>query len=159
MHRLVCELSRDEIIMINRLVNGQGGDLQTLKRFLAARNGKSRVVSSGRWWSRLITVGFFISLPPLLRQALDTHHASGISAAWIWYTVIIAEFVLVFFLARRYGPKLRKRNKHTNKYGLCTQCVKCEHDLKGLESALGDDFWVGPEVCPECEQEYPAVGV
>lgn len=37
-------------------------------------------------------------------------------------------------------------------------CIGCGYDLSGLESALGDELWVGPAVCPECGCDYPAVG-
>ena len=37
-------------------------------------------------------------------------------------------------------------------------CIGCGYELEGLESALGDELWVGPAVCPECGQQYPAVG-
>jgi len=41
--------------------------------------------------------------------------------------------------------------------GLHKKCVRCSYNLTGLESALGDELWVGPEVCPECGQKYPAI--
>ena len=37
-------------------------------------------------------------------------------------------------------------------------CVGCGYELSGLESALGDELWVGPRECPECGCAYPAVG-
>jgi len=37
-------------------------------------------------------------------------------------------------------------------------CIGCGYDLEGLESALGDEVWVGSRNCPECGQQYPAVG-
>ena len=37
-------------------------------------------------------------------------------------------------------------------------CIGCGYELEGLQSALGDEVWVGPETCPECGQAYPAVG-
>lgn len=38
------------------------------------------------------------------------------------------------------------------------QCYCCGYSLDGHASVLGDDVWVGPEVCPECGERYPAIG-
>lgn len=38
------------------------------------------------------------------------------------------------------------------------QCTSCWYDLEGHSSVLGDAIWVGPEICPECGQTYPAIG-
>ena len=37
-------------------------------------------------------------------------------------------------------------------------CHRCQYSLDSHESVLGEDIWVGPEVCPECGQRYPAIG-
>ena len=41
---------------------------------------------------------------------------------------------------------------------LRTVCYCCGYDLSAFESVLGDDIWVGPEICPECGERYPAIG-
>ncbi len=38
------------------------------------------------------------------------------------------------------------------------KCCACRYDLNGHDSVLGADLWVGPEICPECGQTYPAIG-
>ena len=38
------------------------------------------------------------------------------------------------------------------------ECYCCGYSLDGHESVLGDDMWVGPAVCPECGERYPAIG-
>ena len=38
------------------------------------------------------------------------------------------------------------------------RCWSCSYDLSNHQSVLGDDVWVGPEVCPECGERYPAIG-
>jgi len=38
------------------------------------------------------------------------------------------------------------------------RCVGCKYDLDGLEQVWIDEILVGPEVCPECGIDYPAVG-
>ena len=52
-------------------------------------------------------------------------------------------------LEMRFGPRA---------IGLRDQCISCGYDLTGLDSVLGEEIWVGPERCPECGKEYPAVG-
>ena len=42
--------------------------------------------------------------------------------------------------------------------GIRKACSQCRYSLDGHESVLGDDIWVGPEVCPECGERYPAIG-
>lgn len=37
-------------------------------------------------------------------------------------------------------------------------CQFCGYGLNGHASVLGDDIWVGPKVCPECGERYPAIG-
>tara|TARA_R110002073_G_scaffold299270_2_gene466223 strand:- start:19868 stop:20329 length:462 start_codon:yes stop_codon:yes gene_type:complete len=46
----------------------------------------------------------------------------------------------------------------SNEFGMHAKCVKCNYDLSGHESDLGDEIWVGPAMCPECGQDFPAVG-
>ena len=36
-------------------------------------------------------------------------------------------------------------------------CLKCGYDLDGLESPFGPQIPVGPETCPECGMEFPAI--
>ncbi len=83
-----------------------------------------------RSWNRLATSGFSIWWVP----------------AWIVSTIILS-WVYV-----RLGPKFG-----TDRFGLHRKCVGCKYSLKGLESVLGDQLWVGPAVCPECGQDYPAI--
>ncbi len=42
--------------------------------------------------------------------------------------------------------------------GIRERCTSCGYDLDGHESVLGVDIWVGPEICPECGRNYPAIG-
>ena len=74
------------------------------------------------------------------------------------YAVILIIFVLLFEL----GFVVTKGNKlirgHMgDELGLSRSCTKCSYDLSGLDSVLGDELWVGPEVCPECGHRYPSV--
>lgn len=62
--------------------------------------------------------------------------------------------VLLSFRGRRVPYKFEQMNFQV----IRPWCLGCGYELKGLESALGDELWVGPAVCPECGQEYPAVG-
>ena len=38
------------------------------------------------------------------------------------------------------------------------RCVECKCDLDGLEQVWIDEVFVGPQACPECGIDYPAVG-
>ncbi|MBL4697837.1 MAG: hypothetical protein JKX70_03285 [Phycisphaerales bacterium] len=74
------------------------------------------------------------------------------SAPWVVPLVFIS---MIFFawVYNRVKPKYA-----SGELGMHTSCIKCKYDLDGLDSVLGDELWVGPAVCPECGQEYPAVG-
>ena len=73
-------------------------------------------------------------------------------SAW-W---LLAYFVLILVLAWVY-MKLQPK-VGSEEHGLFKDCAGCSYPLAGLESAIGDELWVGPAVCPECGLEYPAIG-
>ncbi len=54
--------------------------------------------------------------------------------------------------------KLIGQRKGASKVGRIRQeCSACRYSLSGLDSVRFDDLSVGPVVCPECGQDYPAV--
>lgn len=74
------------------------------------------------------------------------------------YAFVIIIFALLFelgYVATK-GDSMIRGHK-SNQLGLSQVCTKCNYDLSGHESVLGEQLWVGPENCPECGQKYPAV--
>jgi hypothetical protein len=51
---------------------------------------------------------------------------------------------------------LRKSKRDTDASVHLT-CCKCGYDLGGLESPFGPQIPVGPDQCPECGEEFPAI--
>lgn len=49
-----------------------------------------------------------------------------------------------------------KRKKQSDR--IKDRCIECKYNLDGLEQVWIDEVIVGPEVCPECGIDYPAVG-
>jgi len=96
---------------------------------------------------------FFIrSGPSLIRLISSTGWGDfGIIA----FNVLLGTFFILFLLRIRYANRddlVRDAQRFR------PWCIGCGYELEGLESALGDELWVGPEACPECGQKYPAVG-
>ncbi len=65
-------------------------------------------------------------------------------------------FIAEFFWVAWFVTKIQPRRGITE-LGMSYCCVVCKYDLSGLDSLLGDELWVGPVVCPECGQDYPAI--
>tara|TARA_R110002073_G_scaffold299270_2_gene466224 strand:- start:20326 stop:20799 length:474 start_codon:yes stop_codon:yes gene_type:complete len=150
------------IIMIDRLVKGQGGDVATLKRYLKIAQGKKAETVQGRWWIPILILGYVVLLGIESQLAvgsaseflnIDVIHFPG----WIWYVIIPVQSIPIIWLAYKYGRKII-RDPDRNKYGMAYKCVTCKYDLSGLDSILDDELWVGPAMCPKCGQDFPAVG-
>ena len=76
------------------------------------------------------------------------------TGALVLVGVIVAEFFGAIWVVTKIQPLAGLSG-----LGMSEQCAKCKYDLAGLDSVLGDELWVGPAVCPECGQQYPAVGI
>jgi hypothetical protein len=81
-------------------------------------------------------------------QALGVAKAGEISLA----ILILAELLWVVWFVSEVQPE-----EGLTELGMNPCCLTCDYDLNGLESVLGDRLWVGPAVCPECGQDYPAI--
>ena len=66
--------------------------------------------------------------------------------------LLMMEFIGVIWLVTKFQPC-----RDVDELGMHAKCVKCNYDLSGHESVLGDEIWVGPESCPECGHSYPSV--
>jgi len=98
----------------------------------------------------LIVFGFVLTAIDSLRP--------GLFDGFLWpvaSSIFIGVVPILFSFRGRSVPyKFEQKNFQV----IRPWCIGCGYELKGLESALGDELWVGPAVCPECGQEYPAVG-
>lgn len=72
------------------------------------------------------------------------------------YAVPLGILILLFQLGYIVA-KISKYESRRAESGFSLSCISCEYSLEGLDSVLGDQLWVGPAVCPECGQEYPAI--
>ncbi len=74
------------------------------------------------------------------------------------YAIILIIFTLLFELGY-VASKSQKMIKAgiCNDDGVSVSCSDCQYDLSGHESVLGDEFWIGPETCPECGKTYPSI--
>ena len=151
------------IIMIERLSDGRGGDVGTLKKFLRIENHKSQRSTGGRWWIWPMCICYLVVL------YYESKFASGSSVGysdwvadrvpgWFWYGVIPVQSIPFLWIAYRYGPR-RKRDQNLNPLGLNKRCPECANELTRVESVLGRSLWVGPAKCPQCRLSYPAIGI
>jgi len=149
-------MDRDKIIiMINRLVEEEGGDFNSFQRFLIIRKQELATHTEARPWLPLLSFGTLILIFAELR--LLSPFDNPVIAPWIVYLLIVIEIAVVALVMHRYGRKT-KNSAMSSKYGMQKACVSCACELSELESALGDKIWVGPSVCPVCGCSYPAVG-
>jgi len=102
----------------------------------------------------LLAAGLLIGVILEIIVVAIAFHLMGIGE----YTLFFILFGLLFQL----GYIVTKGNAMIqgysgNELGLCQECTRCNYDLSGLDSVLGEKLWVGPELCPECGRCYPAV--
>ncbi len=120
-----------------------------------------------------VLIGCFVILMLGLRILVRVDHALPATSslpAVMWSVFgLVAVCGYVFFIRMLARPKLlakERMNRNTRNIPgamACDErfrpwCIGCGYELAGLESALGDELWVGPAVCPECGQEFPAIG-
>ena len=105
------------------------------------------------WTHRILFAAIF---GPLLFVIFNLRHWGRVGvpnfSPWLIYLIPVSMVILAWVYI-----KLRPISGG-DKLGVHRICVQCTYDLSGHESVLGDDLWVGPAVCPECGQDYPAVG-
>lgn len=98
-------------------------------------------------------VAFYILEVALL---LAIAGAVGLDPVYAVIGVILAMLLQLGWIITR-GLRWIQRGAG-DKLGMSLACVGCGYALGGLESALGEAVWVGPQRCPECGLAYPAVG-
>jgi hypothetical protein len=72
---------------------------------------------------------------------------------WGAFVVFFGGFFLLAWLMN-----FLPRQLNTKSVGIYRDCTKCGYALDHHDSVLGEDIWVGPEICPECGERYPAIG-
>jgi hypothetical protein len=72
---------------------------------------------------------------------------------WVVYVWLIGGLYAVCWAVVRLPKRL-----DIHSIDVYDDCMACGYNLDGHASVLGDDVWVGPEVCPECGERYPAIG-
>tara|TARA_R110002073_G_scaffold299270_2_gene466222 strand:- start:19395 stop:19871 length:477 start_codon:yes stop_codon:yes gene_type:complete len=78
----------------------------------------------------------------------------SVGLALLMVLIFIVQLVVVgvIWLVTKFQPR-----RDIDELGMHAKCVKCNYDLSGHESVLGDEIWVGPESCSECGHSYPSV--
>jgi hypothetical protein len=61
------------------------------------------------------------------------------------------------WVGKRLGNRMSKRGEQQQDATVHHTCISCSYHLEGLDSALGDEIYVGPRTCPECGIEFPAI--
>ena len=102
----------------------------------------------------MIAIGLFVV--HIFEIAVLFSIASMLPNETYGYASII--FIMLFQMAfiSTWVEGIRKKSA-INAFGLHEYCINCRYDLSGLQSVLGPDLPVGPKVCPECGQDYPAI--
>ena len=54
-------------------------------------------------------------------------------------------------------PIVRRFHRLHESSSIKQACIGCKYSLAGLDSVWCDEVFVGPVVCPECGQDYPAI--
>ena len=82
----------------------------------------------------------------------------GLFGGFFWAIAINVSVGTVPLMLSFRGRSVPYKFEQKNFQAIRPWCIGCGYELEGLDSVLGDELWVGPTVCPECGQEYPAVG-
>jgi len=122
----------------------------SLEDFIEKMNDRSAHRLERNPWVLVSTLVFLI--PIMLVFGRTGRVAKGLPI-WLGYLVIVgglfsASWVWIY-LRNRLGLR---------RVDIGAMCQICGYRLDGCASVLGNDVWVGPEVCPECDERYPAIG-
>lgn len=150
------ELKREEIIAAIEKLKGESVHpqrLEDLKSMLKLWRQSQLAKWHKSWAHRVLYTAMF---GPLLIVLFNLRRWGrvGIPSFSPWFIYLVPVSMVAFAWVYM---KLRPISGG-DKLGVYSKCVQCNYDLSGHDSVLGDEFWVGPAVCPECGQKYPAVG-
>lgn len=102
-------------------------------------------------WVLLATIVFLG--PMMIVVGKNGGHSAVGMPVWVMYLGVVGGLVAVAWIWTRLPKRLGLQVVRIH-----VGCHKCGYNLDGHASVLGDDVWVGPEVCPECGERYPAIG-
>lgn len=146
-------MRREEVIAAIEKLKGDAVHPQRFKDIEA----KIQAYSDQRmqsWQGSLLQKGLLVGIfgPMFIAILPLAKHSRFVFPAWLLF-VSVSLTIGFSWVYMRLQPRAGSKP-----LGLYKKCVRCRYSLSGLESALGDELWVGPVVCPECGQAYPAVG-
>ncbi|PCI07768.1 hypothetical protein COB72_09625 [bacterium] len=145
-------MRREEVIAAIEKLRGGNIHSQRIKDIeqqLQAFSDQRMLVWQGSWGRKALLIGIFgpmfVVISPLAKGSSMTLS--------VWWLPLLFGFTILFsWVYMRSQPKVGGE-----RFGLSKKCVGCRYLLTGHESVLGNETWVGPAVCPECGQAYPAV--
>lgn len=143
--------SRDELIKMIRECRKFTDDAQDRVEELERQiqlNDRARRTES---WVSFVLIA--VAFSPIFLRRSPKYIAMISIPVWV---LVIGYLGLVSAACSLYILWERRRKQDAAQ--VHAQCTKCGYDLDGLDSAVGPDLWVGPERCPECGLEFPAVG-
>jgi len=146
---------QDRVIALIEELRGQHPSDQRrdrVEQLIESINNERRVGFIGK-----VLIGFVIVVclyPSMLLFSGNPRHSFVINMPiWAVYLWSVGGLYVVAWGAVRLPKRLNLQSVQIH-----PACHQCEYSLDGHESVLGDDIWVGPEICPECGERYPAIG-
>lgn len=154
-------MRRDEIIAAIEKLQAEGITPELRKEFVVL--SRSHQLGCRSRWERWTTgiggllISFWLvalfSVQFMVFAFINIDEFNSTVMTGIVVLVVLVEGLLYFKILAKLTPR-----SYVDDNGMYKRCTKCTYNLSGHESTLGDGLWVGPAVCPECGQEYPAVG-
>lgn len=149
-------MKRKEVIAaIEKLKGGfeYPNRIEDIERILEAFRESQFLAWHRSWIRKGILLGMFgpLFIFILTPRVIGQQPISS-QSPWLVY-LLLGSMIIFAWLYMKLRPECGGDN-----LGVHRKCVKCKYDLSGHDSLLGDELWVGPAACPECGQDYPAVG-
>ena len=143
--RIIAEIKRQK-----ELVQDERSEMQ-LHQFIEDINRYAEARWTASVWRKFLvvfTIVFVIALVVLPRTQVQ------ISLPFeLVYILLFGGFIIYAWLWHAIPKWIDSSITNIN-----VDCRCCNYELYGLDSILGEDLWVGPEICPECGHTYPAIG-
>jgi hypothetical protein len=145
---------RDRVIKgIERLKTMKPGDhrAESLRSLMDKLSRRSERKFDRNPW--ILIASTVLVLPTIVVIGSTTgRHGTEVLPYWIVFLGVFGGLIAVAWIWTRLPKKMGLQVVRIN-----GECHSCSFGLEGHASMLGDDIWVGPEVCPECGERYPAI--